>query len=907
MNFNKNYLYIPIILIITILLGILSYNYYRKLKQPIAPVINAIPSDAIFIMEFNNLYELWNSQNTRNEIWKGLQKIKFFQETQNSLTFINTLININKDIKQVLSSQKASISMHNTDNGNIGFLYLCNVPVTFQINQVTTMLSEAGIKVLNEEKKDKNNYFSVVNNKSTYYYTIQQGVFIGSIQKELIEKAINQINNEAPISKDENYVNVNATAGKKVDANIYLNYKNLSNWLTKSLNPSSIINMFFLNEIALWTEFDMMIKDNQLLLNGYTSSDKTYLELFKNENPQETKIAEILPDNTTMFTNINFCNYATYHTNYKNYLKNRDQIINYDKELNKLNLKVKFNLRDNFIEWMGNSFALVALPSEPYSADNLFVVCNIKDNNITDSCLKIIAKASQNNSDNQITNKIQLPSFLKILLGNICPAFNETWFETAGNYVIFGNSKQALEQYKEAILKGKLLINSTTYNKFNSTISSLSNIYIYFNFDYAADFIKKTLHPSLISNFDNNFAVLQGFHQVSLQFSNSEKRFYTTFNIEYQANDKLLNASESKEEPLIEVSIPDDRQIKLDNQVINQPYLVKNCISNEKNILIFDITNNLYCIDKEGIIKWKINVGSKPLSKVYEVDYQKNNKTQFLFNTENAIYLVDAKGQLIDNYPIKLSKKATSGMCLIDYEKKKDYRILIPTSDKKISCFNIKGNQVLDFKSTAAKEILETAPQHIIFGGKDNIIACDRSGNFTILDRKGNERLIVKSQFHKNPLSKFYYDGKYLLTSDLSNNIKYISTKGEVDQKTFKTVNGNAQFVYEDFNNDGTKDYIFITSKQLYAFKKDGKVIYSYNFKSNVYPNLMYFDNTGKEKLFAVLGMDKQLYIFDKKGLKEESVNFKGETFPVISIFNNKKQLNLFTGYGNKLLKYTFK
>ena len=61
---------------------------------------------------------------------------------------------------------------------------------------------------------------------------------------------------------------------------------------------------------------------------------------------------------------------------------------------------------------------------------------------------------------------------------------------------------------------------------------------------------------------------------------------------------------------------------------------------------------------------------------------------------------------------------------------------------------------------------MELAPQHIIFGGKDNIIVTDKSGNMLILDRKGNERVKLKTPFSANTASKCYYDGRYLITND---------------------------------------------------------------------------------------------------------------------------------------------
>ncbi len=901
MKFHINHLYTVIILALIILLGFFSYSYYRKLKQPIAPVINAIPEDAILIAEFNNIYNLWNTQNESNEIWVGLQQINLFKKTQRDLNFINTIINLNEEIKNVVSSQKSFVSLHLSSSGKTEFLYLCNVPVSFGVEKINEMLKDSGIKDIKKSKKNKTSIFNATTSTTSYYYTIKNGVFIGSINKELVEKSLDQLDNATNISMDNNFINISSTAGKKVDANIYINYQYLSKWIAKSVNTNSIIDIGFFNEIGKWTELDLMIKNKQLLLNGYTSVSNSFLEIFKDEPPQETGIASVLPEKTILFTNVSFTNYATYYTNYKNYLKSKDQLMSYDKEFNNLNLRVKFNLRDNFIEWMGKSYAIVILKSNTYSPDNIYTVCQVSDINTADSSLKAIASASQENITNDTRNKIQIPGLLKTLLGNMCPFNQETWFETANDYVIFGNSKQALNQYKNAIINGEILANSKEYISFVSTISNQSNIFTYFNFDYAADFVKNTLDPLNLKNFDTNFAVLKGFHKVSIQYSYTDNRFYTTLNIGFTKNENIEKVTEIEV-----VETTNGNETMLDNQIANQPYLVKNTTDNEKNILVFDIANKLYCIDKEGSIKWKLNIDGKPLSKIYEVDYLKNNRNQYLFNTENSIYLVDAKGKAVDNYPVKLSKKATSGLCLIDYEKKKEYRILIPTSDKKISYFNIKGNLINDFKSPVLSDLIISPPQHIIFGGKDNILISDKTGNFKILDRKGNERLKLKSPFHKNPLSKFYYDGKYLITSDISTNIKYISSKGEVENKVFKNISGNTQFVYEDYNNDGNKDFIFLSANELTICKKDGKVIFSYKFKTTVHPNILFYEKTGRGNMMVVLGTDKQLYVFDKNGLMDESIAFKGETLPVISALTETKELFLITGYGNKLLKYTF-
>ncbi len=901
MKINKNFLIGFLILILITVLGILSYKYYRKLKQPLAPIVNAIPDDAIAFAEFKNPYELWNSKNLNNEIWSDLQQIKLFKDLQRDLFFINTIINLNDEIKQIISSQKMILSVHPSLSGEWRFLFLCNVNQTLETSDINDFLKEVGLKNIKRIVNENFQYYSITTTSTTYFYSIEQGVFMGSIDSLLLEKSINQLNSGLPISKDVDFQLVNNSSGKKVDANIYINYNNLAIYAAKFMNLNDELNFDFVKKLAKWTEFDLIVKKNQLLFNGYTSTDNSFLEIFKNELAVETKIATVLPEKTIMFTNVNFSGYATYYSNYKEYIKRNGNAVNYDKELNKLNLMVKFNLRDNFIRWMGKSYAWVVVNNEMNDESNTYIVCNISDSQIADSCLNAIALASQINSNSMISNKIMLPSVLKILLGDLCPAYNEVWYETAGDFVIFAKSEASLKTYKELLGNGEILANSKLYADFISTNSNQSNISTYFNFDYAYNFVKQYFKPQFLNAFENNYKVIQHFHQISLQFSNTDNRAFTTFNLEFKPKDSIQQSIQPQ--PQV---VSDGSQTSFQNKLISPVFLVKNTTENENNLLVFDAMNTLYCLDKKGDIKWEYVVDGKLLSKVYEVDFLKNSKNQYLFNTESSVYLIDAKGKVVDNYPVKLPQKATSGLCLIDYEKKKDYRLLIPTSDKKVICFNIKGDKITDFKINALKEVITNPPQHIIFAGKDNIIINDKLGNFSILDRKGNERLKLKSPFYKNPVSKFYYDGRYLLTTDLTNTVRFISNKGDVESKTFKNISGNTQFVYEDFNNDGTKDFIFITQNQLIVLKKDGTEIFKYTFKSNVFPDAKFYESTIRGKLIVILGVDNQIYVFDKKGLLDESIAFKGESFPVISVLNDKKQLNLITTLGNKLLKYTF-
>jgi len=66
------------------------------------------------------------------------------------------------------------------------------------------------------------------------------------------------------------------------------------------------------------------------------------------------------------------------------------------------------------------------------------------------------------------------------------------------------------------------------------------------------------------------------------------------------------------------------------------------------------------------------------------IDLFNNGRNQFIFNSENNIYLLDVEGNMVENFPIKLEMRASAGLSVIDYRGTKEYRFILPLIDKRI-------------------------------------------------------------------------------------------------------------------------------------------------------------------------------------------------------------------------------
>ena len=127
---------------------------------------------------------------------------------------------------------------------------------------------------------------------------------------------------------------------------------------------------------------------------------------------------------------------------------------------------------------------------------------------------------------------------------------------------------------------------------------------------------------------------------------------------------------------------------QLDTTNGNNINIVYNFFTKEYDILVQDSDNIIYMIDNNGNLKWKKSIEEKIIGKISYLDYYKNNKYQFLFNTTNKLFLVDRLGRNVKDYPFKIEGETNLQHSLFDYDDNKDYRIIIANDKGKI--FNYK-------------------------------------------------------------------------------------------------------------------------------------------------------------------------------------------------------------------------
>ena len=216
------------ICILIIALGYFSWMLYQKLPGQNESPLKAISENTALIIQVNRPYELSQDILSQNLLWKELTVIPYFSSVKNDLSKIDSLIKTNKELLQVIKKYPLYLAMTMVTRSSYGFLFLSSIPEKNGEDLITGILEKnikGKINILKNQYGSANLVrVTLKGTREPFYFAVRKGVFMGSCYPELVTKAIDQLYLNIPSLSGSSFQRVEKTTGKKVDANIYINY-----------------------------------------------------------------------------------------------------------------------------------------------------------------------------------------------------------------------------------------------------------------------------------------------------------------------------------------------------------------------------------------------------------------------------------------------------------------------------------------------------------------------------------------------------------------------------------------------------------------------------------------------------------------------------------------------------------
>jgi len=891
---KKSIAQISILLILLIVVSV--WFIISKTGKTDGDVYDMLPADAALIIEVDNPGELLAKD--KNSIYQKLKQVDVVDGLFGDIQFLDSLLLDYTDYKELLWNSSVTIAIYSDTNNVTQFLIL---------SEIGTNPNTESIKQILEKKLGRNyglldtqgfkNGFKIVDagTNVTQYLAFQDGVLIYTTSSRVFLNSYDTYNETLPRLSDDKQFNVlAASSSSKAQARAYIQYSKIVDLISHNITTDMRSNWNWLESFASWTEVDIMLKNKELLLSGFTISDSLdyFSRSFKEQNPVQLKAINVLPYNTNTLIWTGVSDFRLYF----------DDTYN-DSRIAYLSTRLNYDI-NNFIDVIGDeiAFASNALTSSAFDGSSWFVA-KINNHERGISVLKRIAgnkgKSRVSTYNGYSIGRIDQPDFLSKIFGNaVGGAITKNYFTFIGGYAVFANSVSSLENLISYFETGKTLDLNDNFKSFSDNIASNSNMLVYINPGDIINRLRQYFNPVTSRELEFNDKVISSFQGLSFQLSKGEELAFTSI--------YTNNAEDYHEENL---SL---WKVKLEDEITCGPFLVSDHQTKSKNVIVFDNLNNMYLIDSDGKELWNRKIDGKPIAQIFEVDYYKNRKYQYLFNTADYIYLIDKKGRDVTGYPKKLHSKATNGIVVFDYLNNKDYRLLLAQSDKKVYNYNIKGKEISGWNEPKMQNIVIDPVKRLLVNKKDYIIVTDIENEIKIVNRKGNRRIKVSQKLKKARNSDYYVNRTnskgIIITTDESGKLVYISSSGKLKYTDFGKFSPDHFFLYEDFNGDRSKDFIYIDGNKLSVFDRFKKVLFSYDFGSVITIPPTFFSLGGKQHVLGVVAnQERTIYLFDKKGNIIISKGLVGETQFTVGDIQNSNKINLVSAAGNTLYNYRLK
>ncbi|MDX2430644.1 MAG: hypothetical protein QNK35_06915 [Bacteroides sp.] len=911
----KKFIYVGLFAVVC--LGLVGIILLEKLDK-ISPieVLQAVPDDALLFIDEIDYEYVAEKFLPENRIW-----IDFINTTgRNSLDSViqNILgyVASSEPIHELLLKEGMSLSLHLKGKEQLNpLIYVPYVDHHSDHDFEQIVLALLGDEsIVNERKYDSQTLFDVSGNPEILHgkftFACVNGIFLLGPSSMLVEHAVRTIHSGKDPLEDRELERVRATAGRYVHANIYLNYSRVHKLFYPFLKEDSWSELLGISRMASWGELDLDIKEDALILNGMSvagSEAKQFLEVFANQSPVKIELHEMMPSGTSSFLHLGISDREEFAGQMKDYLSSLGKWVKIEQEKEAIQKKYGLDplgdlmsLIDDELAW----FAMEGVTNDP--DEEIFVLETRSQSETLDVLMQWIESYLQVNAfdmssyrfsyklDNQTSfNIYKTPDFYP---GGLLPRnlFN-SYFTIFENYLIFGPSREALSRVLYQNVLHKTFISDPVFKDMSDYLSNRSNVTFFFKPFHYLDYRREILNDEASDKLDDMELFLRRIPGVVVQYSSEDGMFYHSISFKYtsQIKEKALTVWESM----------------MDSSSVSKPSLVLNHNTREKEIFIQDASDKIYLINSTGRILWKLKLEGPLLGEVHQVDFYKNGKLQYLFNTAGQLHLIDRNGNYVERYPVSLRSEASAPLALFDYDNSRDYRIFIPGTDRKIYLYDIEGNVVAGWKFGKTESLVTTAPQHFRIGVKDFILVKDRTRAY-FLNRQGKERIKPSARLMLSVRNSFTLDMNIMeerprwITTDTSGNVIGVYLDGTVSTLLEQEFPADHLFRMQDMDKDGEPEYIFAAGNEMILLKQNGTRLFSYRVKDQIseMPDVYKF-SSADIKIGITDRSRNRIYLINSDGSLYEGFPLEGTTRFSIGYFaGSDSRFNLIVGSANNFL-----
>lgn len=684
-----------------LLLGGIGYGFYSlfssdqesgQVADTRGDAILAVPSDAILIYDYASLDHLSVDMLGENTPLKRFVEI------------------ISGDYK----NQGAIISIHYPSKNTIAPLLVLSVKDEDVRSELKDVISDYCSGVINKK------YSGITIGKAVVpaiSYSFYGNYLIASPSHILVESSLRHLENRTSIADNPLYQR--GVKGVSGDIVLHINHQNIGKFFSGAVNYDYLGKATFFSSFASWSSF--VIEPYNASISGVgnhinTKDEANFSNIFLNQRGGASNIFDLLPHNTEYVVALNWSDEKGYLDLYKDYLEAIKKINDY----NYLNAMAQKRLGDKLSprEWF-----------EKLSVEEM-AVASLSDTKGGERMTFLKMKDPQKMEWRE--------GYLGVLLGDFFTPTGEDTCALIDEWIVLGSKrmtkKLAEQRGNELYFSLGMYLEQTSAAKVLKGDGVITGVV---NMAKCADsldkWFKKVYSAPIINNFKEN-----NFNFLTFSLGQNGGKMVSSFDW-YAENMAVLP------QPPVSEAVTSVAKAVYDETVVavsKGPFEVKNFLNGTKNYLQQMGDHKIRLLDDKKRGVWTIPFESALCGYVGQVDHFKNNKLQMVFCSGDRLYMLDRLGRWVKPYPVKLGKNVLLGPKVYDFDKNRNYTLMVLHTDNTIGLYDMSGKPIDSWSSVSLGEKIKSMPELVEIEGDRYWVI--RTGYQTIIC---NENGIPVSEF----------------------------------------------------------------------------------------------------------------------------------------------------------------
>ena len=323
------------------------------------------------------------------------------------------------------------------------------------------------------------------------------------------------------------------------------------------------------------------------------------------------------------------------------------------------------------------------------------------------------------------------------------------------------------------------------------------------------------------------------------------------------------------------------------------------------HILLQDAGRQLYCVDENGRLLWRRQLAESIQSEIFCLDYLRNGRNHFLFNTAHNILLLDDQGADVSGFPLKLKSPATNGLLAADFDRNAQYTFFIACQNGNLYGFDRFGRPLEGWNPQNAAGALRLPLRRLQTARSDLIFALNEANQLWAFNRRGERKfgpISMDGDFRQPP--QIDTAAKRIVCANTAGKIYVVNPDGSFItlEPKLPPAQSDALTLLHQLGGDSQHELVVLYGKNLAAFEiRDNtlKKIFQSGFAQT------------QDTLFGLPGLgigtlqskQKKISLTGKKGKPYSGFPLAAET-PFATAPISPKSALLIAGYDRFLYAY---